>query len=239
MSMCADAGRISFRVSFIISSSTMYSFEAFSSYCLPTDYVINFICRLLRSGTPPSSQPGRNLPMPVGLTLYDVLGIPTDATTEEVRKAYKTKALETHPDKLEPTASDRERRAAEGKFRNVCEAFQVLSDPTKRKAYDTRIQYAQLNKQAWDAEREKRNKEREEWARQAKERSDARMKARADLYENMRKIKEQKEVHTKLVEQFYQELRDRNPEWEIRKQEALKRKEMRDKEQLSARHSTR
>lgn len=36
-----------------------------------------------------------------------------------VRKAYKTKALETHPDKLEPTATNRERRAAEGKFRNV------------------------------------------------------------------------------------------------------------------------
>ena len=77
------------------------------------------------------------LPMPVGLTLYDVLGITTDASTDDgsslfssvppflrnlfsaVRKAYKTKALETHPDKLEPTASDRERRAAEGKFRNV------------------------------------------------------------------------------------------------------------------------
>lgn len=77
--------------------------------------------------------------MTVGLTLYDVLAIPIDATTEDglslsssvlstplflsshpaVRKAYKTKALETHPDKLEPTASDRARRAAEGKFRNV------------------------------------------------------------------------------------------------------------------------
>ncbi|KAH0836596.1 DnaJ domain-containing protein [Lanmaoa asiatica] len=116
--------------------------------------------------------------MAVGLTLYDVLGIPTDATTEDVRKAYKTKALETHPDKLEPTASDRARRAAEGKFRNVCEAFQVLSDPTKRKvglqAYDDRIQRAQLNKRAWDEERERRNKEREEWARQAQERSEAR-----------------------------------------------------------------
>jgi DnaJ family protein C protein 17 len=36
-----------------------------------------------------------------------------------VRKAYKQKALETHPDKLEPTATEHERRAAEGKFRNV------------------------------------------------------------------------------------------------------------------------
>ncbi|KAG9312920.1 DnaJ domain-containing protein [Chiua virens] len=164
----------------------------------------------------------------IGLTLYDVLGIPNGAATEDVRKAYKTKALETHPDKLEPTATDRERRAAEGKFRNVCEAFQVLSDPTKRKAYDARIQCAQMNKEAWDDERKKRDKEREEWARQAKERSEARMKARAENYENIRKIKEQKEMHGKLVEQFYQELCDRNPEWEIRKQEALRRKEMRE-----------
>jgi len=36
-----------------------------------------------------------------------------------VRKAYKLKALETHPDKLEPTATEHERRSAEGKFRNV------------------------------------------------------------------------------------------------------------------------
>lgn len=88
--------------------------------------------------------------------------------------------------------------------------------------YDDRIQRAHLNKQAWDEERARRNKEREEWARQAKERSEARMKARADLYENIRKIKEEKEMHTKLIEQFYQELCDRNPEWELRRQEVLK-----------------
>ncbi|KAF8557770.1 DnaJ-domain-containing protein [Imleria badia] len=177
--------------------------------------------------------------MAVGLTLYDVLGITTEASTDDVRKAYKTKALETHPDKLEPTASDRERRAAEGKFRNVCEAFQVLSDPAKRKAYDERIQRAQLNKQAWGEEREMRKKEREEWARQAKERSEARMKTRADLYENIRKVKEEKEMRAKLVEQFYQELCDRNPEWEIRRREVLMRKEMREKGQPPTRQSTR
>lgn len=89
-------------------------------------------------------------------------------------------------------------------------------------AYDERIQCAQLNKQAWDQERERRDKEREEWARQTKERSEARMKARTGLYENIRKMKEKEETHTKLVEQFYQELCDRNPEWEIRKREVLK-----------------
>ena len=88
-------------------------------------------------------------------------------------------------------------------------------------AYDDRIQRAQMNKQAWDEERERRNKEREEWARQAKERSEARMQARADLYRNISKIKEEKEMRAKLVEQFYQELCDRNPEWEIRRREVL------------------
>lgn len=81
--------------------------------------------------------------MTIGLTLYDVLGISRNATTEDgssfplfgseirpadsyhhfypdaVRKAYKVKALETHPDKLDPTATERQRHAAEGKFRNV------------------------------------------------------------------------------------------------------------------------
>ncbi|KAF9245307.1 DnaJ-domain-containing protein [Melanogaster broomeanus] len=195
--------------------------------------------------------------MALGLTLYDVLGIPTTATTDDVRKAYKTKALETHPDKLEPAASVRERQAAEGKFRNVCEAFQVLSDRTKRKAYDDRILRAQTNQNAWNEERERRNKEREEWARQARERSEARIKARAEFYANIHKIKEQKELHDKMVEQFYQELRDRNPEWEFRRQEVLKvddhssllvvevsfssrsiqRKEMREKGQLPKRHT--
>jgi len=154
-----------------------------------------------------------------------------------VRKAYKTKALETHPDKLEPSASVRERQAAEGKFRNVCEAFQVLSDRTKRKAYDDRILRAQTNQKAWNEEREKRNKEREEWARQARERSEARIKTRAEFYANIHKIKEQKELHAKMVDQFYQELRDKNPEWEFRRQEALKRKEMREKGQLPKRHT--
>lgn len=104
----------------------------------------------------------------------------------------------------------------------VCSPCTLSLTSTIPQAYDDRIQRAQLNKRAWDNEREKRNKEREEWARQAKERSEARMKARTNLYENIHKIKEEKEMHGKLVEQFYQELCDRNPEWEIRKQEVLK-----------------
>ncbi|KAH7909084.1 DnaJ domain-containing protein [Hygrophoropsis aurantiaca] len=159
--------------------------------------------------------------MTIGLTLYDVLGIANNATTEDIRKAYKLKALETHPDKLEPTADEKERKAAEGKFRNVCDAFEVLSDPKRRKAYDDRIQMARMNKKAWDEEKERRIKEREVWARQAKERSEARMKERAQLYEDIRKAKEEKALYAVVVEKLYQELCDRNPEWEIRRKQVL------------------
>ncbi|KAG2366942.1 hypothetical protein BDR07DRAFT_1479716 [Suillus spraguei] len=175
----------------------------------------------------------------IGLTLYDVLAIPTTASTDDVRRAYKQKALETHPDKLEPTVTEQERRAAEGRFRNVCEAFQVLSDPAKRKAYDDRVQLAQKNKQQWDEQRDRRVKTREEWARQAKERSEARMKERADFYENLKRIKEEKQRYVEMVELFYQELRDCHPELESRRQAALERKEMADKGQIPRRHTTR
>lgn len=50
-----------------------------------------------------------------------------------VRKAYKRRALQTHPDKLGPTASVREKEIAESEFRLVTQAFQVLSDAQRRK----------------------------------------------------------------------------------------------------------
>ncbi|EGN96619.1 hypothetical protein SERLA73DRAFT_184716 [Serpula lacrymans var. lacrymans S7.3] len=163
--------------------------------------------------------------MTLALTLYDVLGIPSSASIDDVRKAYKQKALETHPDKLEPTASEKERRAAEGKFRNVKEAFEILSDPDKRKAYDIRIQCALKNSKIWDKEQEKRTNEREQWARQAKERSENRMKERADLYDSIRRMKQEQTLYTEVVDKLYQELKDMNPEWELRRKQALERKE--------------
>lgn len=71
-----------------------------------------------------------------GVTLYQVLGIETSATEEEssclrylllncadqkglVRRGYKHKALETHPDKLSPGATQEEKEAAEERFRQV------------------------------------------------------------------------------------------------------------------------
>jgi DnaJ family protein B protein 4 len=62
---------------------------------------------------------------------YSILGVGADFTDEELKKAYKKKALKHHPDK---NPDDRE--AAEQKFKEISEAYQVLSDPEKRDIYD-------------------------------------------------------------------------------------------------------
>lgn len=60
---------------------------------------------------------------------YQTLGISKNATTDEIKKAYRKLALQYHPDR----GGDKE---TETKFKEVNEAYQILSDPQKRKAYD-------------------------------------------------------------------------------------------------------
>ncbi|GBD11058.1 Chaperone protein DnaJ [bacterium HR23] len=60
---------------------------------------------------------------------YEVLGVPRDATEEEIRKAFRRLALEWHPDRnKDPQAAER--------FKEINEAYQVLSDPQQRALYD-------------------------------------------------------------------------------------------------------
>ncbi|AYY15177.1 molecular chaperone DnaJ [Actinobacteria bacterium YIM 96077] len=61
---------------------------------------------------------------------YKILGVPKDADTAQVKKAYRTLARELHPDRNKDDAS------AEQRFKEVSEAYSVLSDPEKRKEYD-------------------------------------------------------------------------------------------------------
>lgn len=66
---------------------------------------------------------------------YAILGVSPDATEDEIKKKYRSEALKWHPDRW-ATASDEEKKTAEDKFKELSEAYQVLSDPEKRERYD-------------------------------------------------------------------------------------------------------
>ena len=61
---------------------------------------------------------------------YEVLGVDKNASAEDIKKAYRKKAIQYHPDK---NPGDKE---AEEKFKEAAEAYDVLSDPQKRARYD-------------------------------------------------------------------------------------------------------
>jgi DnaJ-class molecular chaperone len=62
---------------------------------------------------------------------YTTLGVSRDATPDDIKKAFRKLARQYHPD----TAKDK--KTAEEKFKEINEANEVLSDPEKRKKYDT------------------------------------------------------------------------------------------------------
>jgi len=62
--------------------------------------------------------------------LYEVLGVSRNSSTEEIKKAYRKLALQYHPDK------NPDDKTAEEKFKEVAEAYAILSDPEKRSRYD-------------------------------------------------------------------------------------------------------
>lgn len=62
-------------------------------------------------------------------SLYDLLGVPEDATDAQLKKAYRVAAKTCHPD-VNPDAEP-------GRFGRVAEAYEVLSDASKRRLYDS------------------------------------------------------------------------------------------------------
>lgn len=61
---------------------------------------------------------------------YQTLGVPRDATPEQIKQAFRDGALKYHPDR------NRNDPAAEAEFKRINEAYSVLSDPEKKSMYD-------------------------------------------------------------------------------------------------------
>lgn len=65
---------------------------------------------------------------------YKILGVSKTATDKEIKAAYRTLAMQWHPDKN--SGSEEERVHAERKFKDVSEAYTILSDKKKRQQFD-------------------------------------------------------------------------------------------------------
>lgn len=106
-------------------------------------------------------------------TYYQVLGVPSQANPDEIRKAYRKKAKTAHPDvNSNPNAQDN--------FVMIAEAYEILSDPQKRSVYDQRLRRDRVQSVAARAARNsaanssRANQERyEAWVRQARARANA------------------------------------------------------------------
>jgi DnaJ-class molecular chaperone len=67
--------------------------------------------------------------MPTKRDYYDILGVSRNASKEEIKKAYRKLALEHHPDRNKSAGANE-------KFKEINEAYEILSDPKKRQTYD-------------------------------------------------------------------------------------------------------
>ena len=79
--------------------------------------------------------------------LYKMLSISNGATEAELKKAYKKSALKYHPDRL-AGKSEKEKDDATAKFKEINEAYEILSDNVKRKRYDSGVDVEDLDQPA-------------------------------------------------------------------------------------------
>ena len=82
------------------------------------------------------------------LNYYELLGVSSTASANDIKKAYKKLAIIHHPDK---NAGDLK---AEENFKQINEAYQVLSDPEKRARYDLILEYGHMAYTAFEQSRE-------------------------------------------------------------------------------------
>nr|GAT55097.1 predicted protein [Mycena chlorophos] len=136
---------------------------------------------------------------------YSVLGLLPQANPDQIRRAYKARALETHPDK--DKSSD-----ASDAFQRVQQAFEVLRDPAKRRAYDLQHGFA-VERPPPDhaSEAQRRRKDREEWARGIWKSAEGRPRQQPPQRQEQAAAEYQA-----LVQRMLAELYRQNPDWKLR-----------------------
>ena len=66
---------------------------------------------------------------------YRIVGVERDASEDDIKKAYRKRALHFHPDR-HPGATEQQRQGFEKEFKELGQAYGVLSDPVKKSRYD-------------------------------------------------------------------------------------------------------
>jgi DnaJ family protein C protein 7 len=76
--------------------------------------------------------------------LYSLLGVSQQASDSEIKTAYRKAALKYHPDK-QASKSEEEKKSAENMFKAMGEAYEILSNPEKKAAYDSGVEVEDLD----------------------------------------------------------------------------------------------
>lgn len=81
---------------------------------------------------------------PPDIDPYATLGVSKDATIAEIRAAHRKRVLKCHPDKIQ---DESQRIAAQDEFQRVQQAYELLSDETRRTRYDQKVKLAELKRE--------------------------------------------------------------------------------------------